>query len=274
MTTQLPPLLTLPCELRNAIYLYVFEPPETDLASLTSPPSPLEKQLRFPHRHSSTTCSSKPPPRTPSNLRALQTCRQIHREAHLLALSITPFHISGTCTSPDLFDLRSRALRPGKIAAIRHLTLSARISHLRALNEAWAGLPFGHPSLRLETLTIVPRRPDASHSAYAEVADLENSHTLAYIFGETLKGLKNVRAVTVVNHNCFSVVVWRLVYSRLVYRLWRWGGAHCGITFRYGEGEEEWFCAYTDGQEGVEVGEEVMRLIGKGGDDANLEAVG
>ncbi|TKA30084.1 hypothetical protein B0A50_02803 [Salinomyces thailandicus] len=214
-------------------------------------------------------------------LAVLRTCKQIHAEAHLLALSLTPFHVSGDCSYPDLFDLRSRPLSPTKLAAIRHLTLTARISHLRALNEAWAGLPFGHPCLSLDTLTIVPRRPDCSMTAYAEVADLSQCHTLAYIFAETLKGLRNVKCVEVRNEGCFNAAVWRIVYRSLVYRLWKWGGDVCGARFEAsgagagGEGKDGWFKVYLqqgqvwydpvqgDGDApGREVGQEVMRLAG------------
>ena len=72
------------------------------------------------------------------------------------------------------------------------------------MNESWNGLPFGNSSLDLETLTIVPKRPDASYSAYAHVADLSQGHTLAHIFAETFKGLRNVHVVVVKNRGCFN----------------------------------------------------------------------
>jgi len=189
-------------------------------------------------------------------------------------LSLTPFHISGDVSYPDLFDLRSRPLSPTKIGAIRHLTLTARISHLRAMNEAWANRPFGHPSLTLDTLIIVPKRPDCSISAYAEVADLSQCHTLAYIFTETFKGLRNVKMVEVRNQGCFNEVVWRIVYRSLVYRLWRWGGGKCGVRFESSpEGQHEerdgWFRVHLGEEDeeqaerrGSEVGDEVFRLAG------------
>jgi len=293
MTASQPAsLLTLPCELRNTIYLYVFDSlphsqPDTSSSPDTSTPAP-----KFDTRYTSYTDTSHTNADSSRKLAVLGTCRQIHNEAHLLALSLTPFHITGDCSYPDLFDLRSRPLSPTKIGAIRHLTLTARISHLRALNEAWAGLPFGHPSLGLETLTIVPRRPDCSNTAYAEVADLSQSHTLAYIFAETLKGLKNIRVVEVRNQGCFNDVVWRIVYRSLVYRMWRWGGETCGVRFEAsldgaevaGGERDAWFRAYLlqHGDESVgesagpgkEVGVEVLRLAGGEMPDPSTAGVG
>ncbi|KAK3074560.1 hypothetical protein LTR53_002914 [Teratosphaeriaceae sp. CCFEE 6253] len=189
-TTTAPPasLLSLPTELRNTIYLSLFTSPPLPIPDLPSEPNALALALRFDNTSYLSTPNTNA--HAARQLAVLGTCRQIHDEAHLLALSLTPFRISGTCASPDLFDLRSRPLSPPKVGAIRHLTLTAKISQLHALNEAWAGLPFGHPSLHLDTLVLVPRRPDCSSSAYAEVADLSQSHTLAYILAETLKGLR------------------------------------------------------------------------------------
>jgi hypothetical protein len=276
-----PTLLTIPTELRNEIYLYVFSShPDGQSTHFTSPQEAPKFELNPTYHTSPPTSTSSTS--IPERLALLQTCRQINTEAHLLALSLTPFHIHGPLASPDLFDLASRPLSPAKLGAIKHLILTARISHLRALNEAWSGLPFGHPSLKLDCLTIAPRRPDCSTTAYAEVADLSQSHTLAYVFAETFKGLRNVRCVEVRNQGCFNDVVWRIVYRSLVYRMWRWGGERCGVRFECSsesedereerEGERDaWFRCYLvqpeqrqdeQGLLGKEVGEEVIRLAG------------
>ncbi|KAK3638781.1 hypothetical protein LTR56_012888 [Elasticomyces elasticus] len=270
-------LLSLPSELRNAIYLYVFDELTSSIPDFPAKPDALAVALRFDNTAYLDTQHDNG--RSARKLAVLQSCRQIHDEAHLLALSMTPFHISGDCSYPDLFDLRSRPLSPAKIGAIRHLTLTARISHLRALNEAWAGLPFGHPNLNLETLTIVPRKPDCTSSAYAEVADLSQSHTLAYIFAETFKGLRNIRTVEVLNKGCFNDVVWRIVYRSLVYRLWRWGGPTCGLRFECSPDAQDerdaWFRVhFQDKEDGVEVGEEVLRLAGGELPDPNTTGFG
>lgn len=269
MTAKPASFLTLPTELRNAIYLLVFDDLILPVPSIEPAPDAPASALKFdigasylPSHQTTNTHSAR-------RLSVLGTCRQIHDEAHLLALSMTPFHITGDCSYPDLFDLRSRPLSPAKIGAIRHLTLTARISHLRALNEAWAGLPFGHPSLKLGTLTIVPRKPDCSSSAYAEIADLSQSHTLAYIFAETFKGLRNVKTVEVCNKGCFNDLVWRIVYSSLVFRVYKWGGERCGLRFECSEKREDgserdgWFRVHIGETEaGLEAGDEVVRLAG------------
>jgi hypothetical protein len=124
---------------------------------------------------------------------------------------------------------------------------------------------------------MIPRRAEVHANPYAEIADLSQSHTLAYIFSETLKGLRRVKCLEVRNEGCFNEVVWRLFYRSLVYRMWRWGGGKCGIRFESGEArpegtlleENRWFRAYMSGGEevrGFECGDEVMRLVGSEGD--------
>lgn len=277
MPAEKASLLTIPSELRNTIYTLVFDDPDLYNAPPAEPP---RKSSGF-----ATALGLQPPEpshtrRRTNELDILLTCRKIYNEANLLALSLTPFNVPGDCTYPDLFDLRSRPLSATRIGAIKHITLRARISQLRALNEAWLSQPFGHPSLRLDTLVIVPSRPEVYGAAFAEIADLSQSHTLAYIFSETFKGLRNVKCVEVRNEGCFTEVVWKMVYRQLTYRLWRWGGGRCGVRFESGEcapgGTAEcgnqWFKAWFDEEKGVECGEEVVRLVGDTGEfpDPNL----
>ncbi|KAF2719313.1 hypothetical protein K431DRAFT_228901 [Polychaeton citri CBS 116435] len=258
-------LLTLPCELRNVIYGYLFplDRIQQAMPTLEAPPNTLAVALNITPT-SRTNAALLPSERACNRLSILQTCHQIHDEAHLLALSNTPFHISGDCSYPDFFSWRSRELSLKKISAIRHLTLTAKIPHLRAMNEQWNGMPFGSTNLCLETLTIVPKRTDASYSAYAEVADLSQTHTLAYILAETLKTLKNVGVVVVRNDGCFKDVVWGVLYRSLVYRVWRWGGHSCGIRFEFDEERGNSFSAHlgADMTGGQECGDEVLRLLG------------
>lgn len=280
-----PSLLTIPCELRNAIYMYIFDPEPSD-HSRTIPARPNELAVALKLQDASPHHNDRDKLAAAQKLRVLQICRQIHNEASLLALSMTPFIVEGECSYPDVFDLRARALSSPKLGAIRHIVLSARISHLRALNEAWCGLPFGHPSLKLDTLTVIPSRPENYSRAFAEIADLSQTHTLAYVFCETLKTLRKVNCVEIRNNGCFNEVVWRLFYRSLVYRLWRWGGSICGIKFESGElqrggstlKENQWFRAYLSEHEsrGTECGAEVCRLVGQTGEypDPNIAGVG
>ena len=123
----MPTFLTLPPEIRNAIYADVFVLPVNDpIPTVPSIESPLAIGLQLdPRQHppqsspttttaslsSSSESSSdsdsirspshKAPRRDrPSHLRTLLTCRQIHREVHLLALSTTTFHLSSTSAHP------------------------------------------------------------------------------------------------------------------------------------------------------------------------------
>jgi len=296
-------LLTLPPEIRNAIYADVFEPLVNDtIPTVPAINSPLAKGLLLDPRehppqciptgnnlsqetsHSNDTSeddSSKtaPPTRHPSNshLDALLTCRQIHREVQLLALSTSIFHLHSTHALPEQFALQAHPLTPAKLGALKHLTLTARITQLRALNETWNGRPFGNPSLALETLTIVPQRPDAGNTAWAEVAELNQSHTLSHVLAETLKTLQGVREVRVLNMGCFADGVWPLVYRHIVVKIWTWGGTNCGLRFEQGgEGEGGWFRTFI-GQLGDDGGDHDDRGSGGGGgscrgEDAAVEA--
>lgn len=279
MSPKTASLLNIPSELRNAIYTLIFDNPELYTPAPTDIP---------PNAPSFAAALGLQPPiclsaRSKTNeLDVLRTCRQIYEEANLLALSRTPFQVSGDCTYPDIFDLKSRPLSAARIGAIKHITLRAKTSQLRALNEAWMNMPFGHPSLHLDTLVIVPSRPEVFGAAFAEIADLSQSHTLAYVFSETFKGLRNVKCIEVRNEGCFKEVVWKLVYRQLTFRLWRWGGGKCGVRFESGEcapggtavSENQWFKAWFEEERGVECGEEVARLVGDTGEFPHPDLAG
>ena len=287
-------LLTIPCELRNAVYYYVFavdSHPTTSRHLEPSESTSLVRALHLPQPTSlSTAYAPETQPNPTTNLNLLLTSRQIHAEAHALALHHTPFHLSGPHADPDCFAALAAPLTTpnpttnNKLPSLRHLTLTARITHLRALNERWNGLPFGHSALHLDTLTLIPRKPECHTSAYAEVADLSQSHTLAYIVAETAKTLRQVRCLVVRNEGCFNEVVWRLVYRSLVYRIWRWAGPRAGLRFECSgelvEEGREWLRVWIgedvcEGEaEGArEGGEEVVRLVGGKGEVRAIEDI-
>jgi hypothetical protein len=277
-TSQVPlTLLTLPPEIRNQIYAYLFVPPVNEpIPRAPDIASPLAIALQLetpPCSPISEVDSDSTLPHPPSPLDTLLTCHQIHREAQLLALSTSTFHLHSTSAEPEHFTLRTLPLSPAKLGALKHLTLTARITQLRALNETWNGRPFGNPSLRLETLTLVPRRPDATKSAWAEVAELDQCHTLAHVLAETLKTLGRVQEVKVLNAGCFGEGVWKLVYRHLVFKVWKWGGMNCGVRFECSDANDVdggWFRAFlgqvgSDGVRGNDAGDEAYRLLGAEG---------
>lgn len=262
---------TLPAEIRNEIYSLVWAYND-DIPPVQLRSSLAEALLLDTHKY-------KRVQEAPGNTRRLApllVCRQMREEAELLALSKTTFHLEGKSALPDTFHFKISPLSTMQIKSIRELTLTARVSQLRALNEAWEGLPFGHPCLHLERLVIVPQKPDAAGSCYAEVADLSQCHTLAYVLAETLKGLRQVTCIEVQNHGCFNGLVWRLLYRSLVYRMWRWGGIRCGLKFsssdsRVDDTGKEWLQVMIgDEHDGNEVGFEVCRLMGKDGIDRDI----
>lgn len=278
MDNTRPPsaLLTLPPELRNQIYHLLFTTSNAYEIQKATPPTQLPSLADFGKPSLKTNTNTRTPP---NNASLLLANRQLYTETHLLYLTSTPFHLSGTYTEPSSFITRLSTLGDAKASSIRHVVLTAQILQLQALNECWNGTPFGHPSLRLDSLTIVPRRPAMCGSAYAEVADLSQSHTLAYILAETLKSLRGVKRVVVRNECCFGESVWRLVYRSLVYRLWRWGGRLCDLGLRELDGEcaFEVLCGMGKVERAAELGwqdvlQEVNRLIGaEGSRDGMIE---
>ncbi|KAF4547933.1 Hypothetical protein D9617_34g041130 [Elsinoe fawcettii] len=264
-------LLSIPPELRNQIYHHIFTPP-------VYRPLSAKYAVQYPTLagFGKDGSSSQTDGLVSSKAALVRSCRQLHYETHLMYLSTTLFHLIGAVADPVAFANLTSHLPPGHKSAIRHIVLTARISHLRCLNESWNALPFGDSDFYLETLTLVPRRPETSMSPYAEVADLSQCHTLAYILAETLKGLRNVGVVIVRNDGCFNEVIWRLAYRSLVFRLWKWGGRLLDLKFREDESGEtfEVLCTRTkkEAEAGwMDVQAELNRLIGGAGSRVGVD---
>ncbi|KAI9705355.1 MAG: hypothetical protein M1820_005185 [Bogoriella megaspora] len=251
----------LPPEIRNQIYLHLFTP------SLPYPPLLL----------------SNPPNPPPASvlLGPLLTSRLFHAEAASLAYTLVPF-LTHTAIP---FHLQRPPLTPLRQSSIRHIILTTRITSLRALSETWDGLPFGSSSLRLASLTIIPQRAEAAlFEANAEVADLSQCHTLAFILTEFLVRVERgvVGRLEVRNQGCFVAEMMGIVWRSLVYRLWKqrrgcwWDGEGEGLGFEErgdggvvwigdGDGDGNGVGMGTDGKDrGRGLDEEVMRLSGRG----------
>lgn len=221
--------LTLPAEIRNVIYSHVFAPTPTPCGFARHDP---KKDVNM-----SSATSPYSPPASPS-LGLVN--RQISAETQLLHLTHTSFVLSSKSSDPDIFARKFANLCTAQQrTAIRSLTLRASIGQLRAMNERWDALPFGCADLRLETLTVVPVRPQ-TYAPHAEVADLSQVHTLAYLLGEAIKSLKNVETIVLVNQGCFTELLWRLLYRSLIFRMWKWAGeglTDCSLGFREVDGD-------------------------------------
>lgn len=259
--------LLLPPELRNQIYDYIYTPPspyESSTPKTNTVPTP--SLLTFGTKSP----LDRLPPSTSTNHKSAltRTCKQIHAETSLLYFSHTTFTLPGPYATPDYFARILTPLSDSQIKSIRHITLYGRINNLRALNESWENLPFCNQHLQLETLTIVPRRPQNHEPQYAEIADLSQSHVLAHVLAETLKGLKQVERVIVRNEDkSFNPGVWKVVHSQFVWKLWTWGGDGAGCLFRRDEsGEDAWFevrnCGHGAREEGwSSMTDEIQKLI-------------
>ncbi|GAB7346133.1 hypothetical protein MBLNU457_4882t1 [Dothideomycetes sp. NU457] len=229
MTTEasVPTFLSLPPELRNQIYHLLYVQQEYCPSTTKGPIKPLELTS-----FGRDTTYDNIQTTTKNNGNLLRVCRQIHHETHLLYWDTSLFHLTGAYAEPKAFDSIVSAIPRSRQSAIKHIVLTAKLNHLRCLNEQWNSVPFGNDSLSLDTLTIIPIKPEIHGNLYEEVVDLNQSHTIAHVLTETLKSLRNVRVVVLRNEGCYKPVVWKLLYSGLVYRLWRWGGRLCGLGFR------------------------------------------
>ena len=274
--------LTIPAELRNQIYTQLFPQP------LYISPK-VDEAIELPTLADFGKSITYGSPYQPISHAAITgACRQLFEETRLLYLENTIFHLPGPMADPLAFAHKTSHMRPRTKSAIRHIVLSGRISHLRALNETWDSLPFGDEDLFLETLTLVPHRPETAYiqpytQPYTEVADLSQCHTLAYILTETLKGLRNVGTVIVRNEGCFNAVIWRLAYRGLVYRLWKWGGRLSDLRFK--EDEEEQTISVRCGRDMAtsrraaddkawrDACEEMKRLLGGEGNEMDEQTV-
>jgi len=269
-----PSFLSLPPELRNQIYQLLFVQQEYGPSTTTGVVKPLEL-TSFGRDTSYDNVRSG----SESNANLLRVCRQIYQETHLLYWDTTLFHLKGGYAEPKAFQAIVSAIPEPLQPAIKHIVITGKLNHLRCLNEQWNSVPFGKDSLYLDTLTIVPKRPEIHGSVYTAVVDQDQSRTIAHVLAETLKSLRNVRVVVLRNDGSYNPTVWRLLYTGLVYRLWRWGGRLCGLGFREMESEDGFEILCGDAFEELrvdsrdeslkktnmewrDIGEEMHRLMG------------
>ncbi|KAF2860494.1 hypothetical protein K470DRAFT_70792 [Piedraia hortae CBS 480.64] len=198
-------LLILPPEVRNAIYAFHF-PPQVD----------------------------------PQSLSLLLVCKQIHREAGLLAFSRTNFPT--TIPSPAAFASLTSTLTTEQISLIRYVTLTANVRQLRAMNEEWGSSPFGCGILWLRKLRILPQRSAVGTAELPlgeELSQRVHCATLVEILVRVLGDLEGVEVLEVGNVGVdggkgpFGERVWVWGFKRLGERL---EGMRGGVEL-YGDGK-------------------------------------
>ncbi|KAF2691881.1 hypothetical protein K458DRAFT_285089 [Lentithecium fluviatile CBS 122367] len=165
----LSPLFLLPVELRLSIYEFVFS---------SAPPEPEQWPL----------------PKSSASLEPLLTCRDIYREAKLIAFACTIHNLNWTRPSNCL--RRLRTLEPAHHNHIRHIALTTTASGLfEKLLPLRQHFDHTHaPYLTLESLTIVLDVPDTSRELERERRLQEQNMVFASIWY-----FKNVNRVVLMN---------------------------------------------------------------------------
>lgn len=177
--------LRMPAELRNEVYGYVYS-------------------------NSDDICNRMRD--TTNQLALLSTCKQIHREATLLAFSNTLFRLRWA--SKRSFNLHAQALSIMQVQAIRQICIATTVERLFAM-KSWAGLPFGRADLHLDQLTIMPQ----GEPCYVQFPDRGREiRPLADVM-LSLIGLRQVKTVFLVNDGYFDFHDFRVICRITVFRL-------------------------------------------------------
>ncbi|KAI9654535.1 MAG: hypothetical protein M1821_006625 [Bathelium mastoideum] len=137
-----------------------------------------------------------------SNMAPLLTCRQFYHDASYVALARTPFVIKDTFT---VISRQLAALHPKQVESIRSITFVAGRRQFQEMHS-WGTRPFGVPSLRLETLSVV--FPRSSYWHYPS----DHNHELVKL----LRNLQGVRKIIFVRNGAFIKGHFRTWYNRLV----------------------------------------------------------
>lgn len=181
-------LLALPAEIRIAILEYVFERNRDDVG--------------FKDHGIAGGIVLDEDYNGKARLGPLLTCRQLYRDAGILALQRTTFTVTNLFYHiPERLALLDRE----QIRAIRHVALIADARHFRNL-PSWGVHPFGLADLRLDTLTIALHRSSACHYLFDFTADLV----------KLLRHLGGVRRLVFVRNRALVKGSFKTWYNRLV----------------------------------------------------------
>lgn len=138
-----------------------------------------------------------------ANLQPLLVCKQFYQDASAIAVTRTPFIM--TNLFGEVPNKLQSILHPKQIEAVRSIAFVADARHFRKL-LSWRDRPFGMPSLRLNTLTIVLHRSAHWHYMFDFTADIV----------KLLRVLENVQKLVFVRNGALvkgSFFTW---YNRLV----------------------------------------------------------
>ena len=136
------------------------------------------------------------------NMAPLLTCRQFYCDASCVAIARTPFVIRDTFTDVAR---QLKALHPKQVESIRSITFLAGLKQLQSMHY-WGSRPFGIPSLRLDTLSIV--FPRSSYWHYP------SDHT--YEIVKLLRNLEGVQRIFFVRNGANIKGHFKTWYNRLI----------------------------------------------------------
>ena len=185
---ELLTLLTLPAEIRNAIFQHIFN----------------DEILRdgfFAHNENGGIIMD-PSYRASDYLRPFSACKQLYADGNTMAWNRISF-----ISNSRFGDVRGRLcmLNPHKMTTVRNLAFVADAHHFRDLVQ-WNHDPFGLTGLQLDTLTIILHSPGGWHYLFDFTAGIVS----------LLRRLQNVKRIVFVRNGALVKGGFRTWYNRLI----------------------------------------------------------
>lgn len=183
-----PMLLSLPAEIRLAIFDYAF-PDRVDRIGFRNHNVP--GGIVMDERYAASTAMA-----------LLLTCRQFYADASLIAMRKTPFTVSNIFSHvPECLSV----LHPKQQSAIRHLSFVADARQFKDFAH-WKSHAFGMAHLQLDTLTVILRPSTTWHFLFDFTDDVVR----------LLRTLGNVKQFAVVRNGARVKGSFKTWYNRLV----------------------------------------------------------
>lgn len=180
-------LLSLPAEIRNAIFEHTFRYADAGLRTKCNGTVVLDEDYSVRQK-----------------LRCLLACRQLNNDASLLAFHQVHFVVTNLFINiPERLSL----LQPSRLEALRSLAFIADARHFTKMHvHHWKSYPFGMPELTLDTLTVILHRSSAWHYLFDYTANIV----------QLLRQLQGVRRLVFVRNQAFVKGSFKTWYNRLV----------------------------------------------------------